>query len=73
MSPQALEYFGRTMTDLANTLEFNMGATGDEKRLQRSVVADGGLPEFALPEFEALAEGEGSKASSRYRRLAERK
>lgn len=54
MSPQALEYFGRTMTDLANTLEFNMGATGDDKRLQRSVVADGGLPVFVVPEFEAL-------------------
>lgn len=53
MSPQALEYFGRTITDLANTLVHNIGATG-ARRLQRSVVADGGLPEYALPEFEAL-------------------
>ena len=53
MSPQALEYFGRTITDLANTLVHNIGATGT-RRLQRSVVADGGLPEYALPEFEAL-------------------
>jgi hypothetical protein len=53
MSPQALEYFGRTVTDLANTLVHNIGATG-ARRLQRSVVADGGLPEYALPEFEAL-------------------
>ena len=53
MSPQALEYFGRTITDLANTLVHNIGATG-ERRLQRSVVADGGLPEYALPEFESL-------------------
>jgi hypothetical protein len=53
MSPQALEYFGRTITDLANTLVHNIGGSGN-KRLQRSVVADGGLPEYALPEFEAL-------------------
>jgi hypothetical protein len=54
MTPQALEYFGKTITDLANTIEFNMKVEGDEKRLQRSVVADGGLPDYALPEFEAL-------------------
>lgn len=53
MSPQALEYFGRTITDLANTLVHNIGA-GGPPRLQRSVVADGGLPEYAVPEFEAL-------------------
>ena len=53
MSPQALEYFGRTITDLANTLVHNIGAT-ESRRLQRSVVADGGLPEYALPEFEKL-------------------
>lgn len=54
MTPQALEYFGRTITDLANTLEHNIGAASTAKRLQRSVVADGGMPEYALPEFEAL-------------------
>lgn len=54
MTPQALEYFGKTITDLANTIEFNMKVEGDTKRLQRSVVADGGLPDYALPEFEAL-------------------
>jgi len=54
MTPQALEYFGRTVTDLANTLEHNIGAAASAKRLQRSVVADGGMPEYALPEFEAL-------------------
>jgi len=54
MTPQALEYFGRTITDLANTLEHNIGAPAAGKRLQRSVVADGGMPEYALPEFEAL-------------------
>jgi hypothetical protein len=54
MTPQALEYFGRTITDLANTLEHNIGAATTARRLQRSVVADGGLPDYALPEFEAL-------------------
>jgi hypothetical protein len=54
MSPQALDYFGRTMTNLANTLAHNYGGSGAPPRLQRSVVADGGLPEYALPEFEAL-------------------
>jgi hypothetical protein len=54
MSPQALEYFGRSITDLANTLEHNIGADNTVRRLQRSVVADGGLPEYALPEFESL-------------------
>jgi hypothetical protein len=54
MTPQAMEYFGRTMTDLASTLEFNIAAEPEGKRIQRSVVADGGLPEYALPEFEAL-------------------
>jgi len=54
MSPQALDYFGRTMTNLANTLANNLGTPGASPRLQRSVVADGGLPEYALPEFEAL-------------------
>lgn len=54
MTPQALEYFGKTITDLANTIEFNMKVDADAKRLQRSVVADGGLPDYALPEFESL-------------------
>jgi hypothetical protein len=54
LTPQALEYFGRVMTDLATTLEFNMAVKNEEKRLQRSVVADGGLPDYAMPEFEAL-------------------
>src|SRR5690606_10266824 len=52
LTPQALEYFGRTITDLANTIVHNMKADGP-KRLQRSVLADE-LPEYVLPEFEAL-------------------
>jgi hypothetical protein len=42
------------MADLAATLEFNMAVRTEGKRLQRSVVADGGIPDYALPEFEAL-------------------
>jgi hypothetical protein len=52
LTPQALEYFGKTITDLANTIVHNMKAEGP-KRLQRSVIADD-LPEYVLPEFEAL-------------------
>lgn len=52
LTPQALEYFGRTMSDLANTIVYNMKVDGP-KRLQRSVLADE-MPEYVLPEFEAL-------------------
>jgi hypothetical protein len=61
MTPHALEYFGKTITDLANTIEFNMKVEGDDKRVQRSVIADGGIPEYALPEFEALLKGKVQK------------
>jgi hypothetical protein len=54
VTPQALEYFGRVMADLAVTLQFNMTAKNEKRRFQRSVFPDGGLPEEALPEFEAL-------------------
>jgi hypothetical protein len=52
LTPQALEYFGRTITDLANTIVHNMKVDGN-KRVQRSVLADD-LPEYVLPEFESL-------------------
>lgn len=53
LTPQALEYFGTAMTDLANTILHNIKAESTGKRLQRSVIEDE-LPEYALPEFEAL-------------------
>ncbi|HWL64086.1 MAG TPA: DUF6502 family protein [Steroidobacteraceae bacterium] len=54
LTPQALEYFGSAMTDLANTILHNIRAdTTSGKRLQRSVIEDD-LPEYALPEFDAL-------------------
>jgi len=54
LTPQALEYFGVAITDLANTILHNIRAeSASSKRLQRSVIEDE-LPEYALPEFEAL-------------------
>jgi hypothetical protein len=55
MSPQQVEYFGNTLTRLAKTLEFNMSPRNSEKRLERFVVADRGLPEEVLPQFSSYA------------------
>ena len=55
MSPQQIEYFGSTVTRLAQTLEFNMNPRNSEKRLERFVVADRGLPADVLPMFESYA------------------
>jgi hypothetical protein len=55
MSPQQVEYFGNTLTRLAKTLEFNMSPRNSEKRLERFVVADRGLPEEVLPQFASYA------------------
>ena len=55
MSPQQIEYFGNTMTRLAQTLEFNMDPKNSNKRLERFVLADRGLPADILPKFESYA------------------
>lgn len=55
MSPQQIEYFGNTLTRLAETLEFNMNPNNDTKRLERFVVADRGLPAEIVPKFETYA------------------
>ena len=55
MSQVLLEYFGNTVTDLMNTLEFNMDPARSSKRLQRSVYADRGLNKKQLAEFEVFA------------------
>jgi hypothetical protein len=57
MSPQALEYFGNTLANLAQTLEFNMREAPEAKRLQRSVIADRGLPASEMPDFNAFLKG----------------
>jgi hypothetical protein len=55
MSPQQIEYFGNTLTRLAQTLEFNMDPKHPQKRLERFVLADRGLPADVLPKFETYA------------------
>lgn len=55
MSPQQIEYFGNTLTRLAQTLEFNMDPKNTSKRLERFVLADRGLPADVLPTFEKYA------------------
>jgi hypothetical protein len=55
MSPQQIEYFGSALTRLAQTLEFNMDPKNPDKRLERFVLADRGLPADALPKFEKYA------------------
>jgi hypothetical protein len=55
MSAQQVEYFGNTLTRLAKTLEFNMNPRNVEKRLERFVIADRGLPAEVLPQFASYA------------------
>ncbi len=55
LSPHQVEYFGNTLTRLAQTLEFNMNPHNSEKRLERFVVADRGLPAGVVPEFVSYA------------------
>lgn len=57
MSPEQIEYFGKTLPRLARTLEYNMNPKNLDKRLERFVVADRGLPVEVLPEFEKYARG----------------
>jgi hypothetical protein len=53
MSASGLELFGNTLSHLANTFEHNLQDSG-AKLLQRSVVADQGLPVDLMPEFQAF-------------------
>jgi hypothetical protein len=53
-APQ-VEYFGRAMTRLASTLQYNMDPVHDSKRFERCVTAEKGLPKSAMPEFETYA------------------
>jgi hypothetical protein len=56
LSPQRIEYFGESLTHLALTLEHNFKLSeADNKRLERFVFADRGLPRKLLPNFEAFA------------------
>ncbi|MFI4909147.1 MAG: DUF6502 family protein, partial [Steroidobacterales bacterium] len=54
LSPHRLEYFADTLTHLAHTIEHNFNLVDTEnKRLERCVFADRGLPRRLLPSFEA--------------------
>jgi hypothetical protein len=52
MSPAQLEFFGNALTRLANTLQFNLDRKNSDKRLERSVISDRGLPRAVVPVFE---------------------
>jgi hypothetical protein len=52
MSPAQLEFFGNALTRLANTLQYNLDKRNAEKRLERSVISDRGLPSSVVPVFE---------------------
>jgi hypothetical protein len=56
LTPHRVEYFGDALTHLALTLEHNFNLSDAEnKRLERFVFADRGLPRELLPSFEAHA------------------
>jgi hypothetical protein len=55
MSPAQIEFFGNALTRLAGTLQFNLDAKNSEKRLERSVIANRGLPKEVVPVFQKHA------------------
>ncbi|HTU64460.1 MAG TPA: DUF6502 family protein [Steroidobacteraceae bacterium] len=55
MSPAQIEFFGNALTRLAHTLQFNLDSTNVEKRLERSVIANKGLPKEVVPVFQKYA------------------
>ena len=54
-SPQVAEHYGTTLSRLATTLEYNMDPRHPNKRLERRVTVDRGLPVELIPEFEKYA------------------
>lgn len=54
-SPKLIERFGMTLSRLAGTLDYNLDPKNTEKRLDRRVHADQGLPKQLVPAFEAYA------------------
>ena len=51
-SPHLIEHFGMTLGRLAQTMEYNVESKDGERRLQRRVSADRGLPVELVPAFE---------------------
>ena len=54
-SPALIEAFGMTVSRLSTTFEYNMDSRHDQKRYERCVDADRGLPAHLAPEFERYA------------------
>lgn len=62
LTPHRIEYFGASLTHLAQTLEYNFKfANTEDKRLERFVFADKGLPRALMPKFEAYARERASR------------
>lgn len=61
MSPQLAEYYGRAMSRLASTLEYNIDPRNSVRRLARRVTADRGLPAELIPAFETYARGKAEE------------
>jgi hypothetical protein len=51
MSPAQLEFFGNTLTRLANTLQYNLDHKNAQKRFERSVTTNG-IPKEVVPIFD---------------------
>lgn len=60
-SPQFIEHFGTTLSRLAATMEYNMNPENTDKRLQRRVIADQGLPLELVPAFEKYARAKATE------------
>lgn len=54
MSPEMLEHFGTAMRNLASTLDFNLTPLQRNKRIERTVFPDDGLPNELIDEFDAF-------------------
>jgi hypothetical protein len=62
LTPHRIEYFGASLTHLAQTLEYNFKfANAEGKRLERFVFADKGLPRAVMASFEAYARDRASR------------
>ncbi len=59
-SPRLIERFGMTLGRLGATLEYNTDPKHPDKRMERRVSADRGLPEHLLPKFETFARGKAA-------------
>ncbi len=57
VSAEMIDHYGDRMSRLATTMEYNLDPQHPQKRLDRRVVADRGLPTSTLPAFESYARG----------------